>query len=215
MNTRPARTALAAVAALALLAAACGGDDDEGAADTTAAAGAVTTAGAADTTAAAATTAAETTAAAPTTAAGTEPAGTEPAGTEAGGSAPAGGEVTVAVAETELGPILVDGEGLTLYGFLPDNQGPSTCEEDCLAAWPALLGTATAGEGVDDSLLGTATRPDGGGEQVTYDGWPLYYYAQDQAPGDVNGQGVGDIWYVMTADGEFVSGSDSGPTTTG
>ncbi len=72
------------------------------------------------------------------------------------------------------GTILVDGEGMTLYMFVPDAQGPSTCEDDCLAAWPALTGPATAGEGVDEALLGTATRPDDGTEQVTYNGWPLY-----------------------------------------
>ena len=94
----------------------------------------------------------------------------------------------MATAESDLGTILVDGEGLTLYLFMPDAQGPSTCEGDCLAAWPALVGPATAGEGVDESLLATATRADDGSEQVTYNGWPLYYFAQDSAPGDVNGQ---------------------------
>ena len=85
--------------------------------------------------------------------------------------------------------------------FVPDAQGPSTCADDCLAAWPALTGPATAGEGVDAALLGTAPRPDDGSEQVTYNGWPLYYFAQDAAPGDVNGQGVGDIWYVVDPTG--------------
>jgi predicted lipoprotein with Yx(FWY)xxD motif len=106
--------------------------------------------------------------------------------------------------ETDLGTILVDAEGLTLYLFAPDAQGPSTCEADCLSAWPALAGPATAGEGVDESLLGTATRPDDGTEQVTYNGWPLYYYAQDNAPGDVRGQGVGDVWFVVDPAGEPV-----------
>ena len=100
-------------------------------------------------------------------------------------------------AETDLGTILVDGQGHTLYMFMPDNQGASTCTGDCLGAWPALLGPATAGEGVDESLLGTAARPDDGTEQVTYDGWPLYYFAQDAAPGDTFGQALNDVWYVV------------------
>ena len=105
-------------------------------------------------------------------------------------------------ADTELGTILVDGEGLTLYMFVPDAQGPSTCEDECSASWPALAGPATAGEGADEALLGTATRADDGTDQVTYNGWPLYYFAQDSAAGDVNGQGVSDVWFVVDAAGE-------------
>ena len=107
----------------------------------------------------------------------------------------------MATAENELGTILVDGDGLTLYMFAPDAQGPSQCEDDCLAAWPSLTGPATAGEGVDEALLGTAARPDDGTEQVTYNGWPLYYFAQDSAPGDVNGQGSNDVWFVVDPTG--------------
>ena len=107
-------------------------------------------------------------------------------------------------AESDLGTILVDGDGLTLYLFVPDDQGPSTCEGDCLAAWPALAGPATAGEGADEALLGTAARADDGTDQVTYNGWPLYYFAQDSAPGDVNGQGVGDNWYVVDPTGNAI-----------
>ena len=109
--------------------------------------------------------------------------------------------------EGDLGTFLVDGEGMTLYVFMPDAQGPSTCEDDCLAAWPALAGPATAGEGADESLLGTAARPDDGSEQVTYNGWPLYYFAQDAAPGDVNGQGLNDVWYVVDPTGNAIDDS--------
>ena len=89
---------------------------------------------------------------------------------------------------------------MTLYMFVPDNQGPSTCVGECLAAWPALAGPATAGDGVDASKLGTAARPDGT-QQATYGGWPLYTFIQDAAPGDVNGQDSGEKWYVIGADG--------------
>ena len=50
------------------------------------------------------------------------------------------------------------------------------------------------------ALLGTAAHPEGG-TQVTYGGWPLYYFSGDSAPGDVNGQGQGDVWYVIDATG--------------
>jgi predicted lipoprotein with Yx(FWY)xxD motif len=53
------------------------------------------------------------------------------------------------------------------------------------------------------SLLGTSPRTDGA-EQVTYNGWPLYYFANDAAPGDTNGQGVNDVWYVIAPSGEVI-----------
>lgn len=171
---------LLAVAGIALLtaASACGDDDDDTAASDAPAA----------TDAAAATDA-------PVT---TPPAATGGAtGTSAAGTTPAAGGATIALADSELGSILVDDAGRTLYMFVPDAQGPSVCTEGCLEAWPAIVGPATAGDGVDAALLGTATRTDDGSEQATCDGWPLYLFASDVSPGDVNGQGVGDNWYVL------------------
>ncbi len=112
-------------------------------------------------------------------------------------------EASVAVAGSSLGDILVDQDGNTLYLFLPDAQGPSVCNDGCAAAWPPLLSGPVAGDGVDAGLLGTATRADGS-EQVTYNGWPLYYYADDAAAGDTNGQGVNDVWYVVSAGGDAI-----------
>jgi predicted lipoprotein with Yx(FWY)xxD motif len=109
----------------------------------------------------------------------------------------------VAVSASDLGDILVDGEGRTLYLFEPDAQGASTCYDSCESNWPPLVGGASAGDGVDGSLLGTASRDDGS-EQVTYDGWPLYYFAGDAAAGDTNGQGINDVWYVVSAAGGAV-----------
>jgi predicted lipoprotein with Yx(FWY)xxD motif len=57
---------------------------------------------------------------------------------------------------------------------------------------------------VDASLLGTTDRTDGT-VQVTYNGWPLYYYEEDKAPGDVVGQDVGGVWFVVSAEGEQVT----------
>lgn len=114
------------------------------------------------------------------------------------------GAEALEVADSDLGQILVDGEGMTVYLFTNDSPGVSTCEGDCLAAWPPLPGPATAGEGVDASLLGTTTATDGT-TQTTYDGWPLYYWAQDVAPGDVTGQGVNDVWFVVAPDGSQVT----------
>ena len=108
----------------------------------------------------------------------------------------------VVVSASSLGDILTDQDGNTLYLFTPDEQGPSVCNGGCAEAWPPLL-DAIAGDGIDASLLGSATRDDGG-DQVTYNGWPLYYFASDSAPGDTNGQGANDVWYVLDAAGNGI-----------
>lgn len=131
------------------------------------------------------------------------PGQTTDTGEETGGAATGPGPV-LSTADTALGPILVDGEGRTLYLFTQDSPSTSVCHDDCLAAWPVLEGEPTAGDGVDDSLLGSFEREDGTA-QATYDGWPLYYFAQDQAPGDVTGQAVNDVWWVIDADGAAVT----------
>ncbi len=110
-------------------------------------------------------------------------------------------------AQSSLGTILVDGEGKTLYIFMPDNKGPSTCTGGCAKLWPTVAGPATAGTGATASMLGTAKRPDDGSAQVTYNGWPLYYFSGDTAAGQTNGQGVGGIWYAMAPTGEPVDNS--------
>ena len=51
---------------------------------------------------------------------------------------------------------------------------------------------------------------------AVFNGWPLYYFVRDEAPGDTNGQDVGDapnIWYLVTPEGaplEETGGSESG-----
>ncbi len=119
-------------------------------------------------------------------------------------TAPASEDATVALGDTELGQILVDAEGKTLYLFTNDAEGTSTCTGGCAETWPPLVADSpTAGEGVDESLLDTAARDDGGA-QVTYNGHPLYTYAPDQAAGDTGGQGVGGVWYVVDASGNAI-----------
>jgi predicted lipoprotein with Yx(FWY)xxD motif len=125
-------------------------------------------------------------------------------------SARAGAEMQVAtliVRATRFGPMLFDGKRRALYAFTRDKRGgASTCYGACAAAWPVYFakGKPVAGRGVNKSLIGT-TRRRGGRLQLTYNGWPLYYYAADNAAGDTNGQGVGEVWYVIGADGEPIS----------
>lgn len=120
---------------------------------------------------------------------------------------------TVASAESELGSMLVGPEGLTLYLLTADSPGESTCAGGCAEAWPPLTteGEPQAGDGVDASLLGTLEREDGS-TQVTYNGWPLYYYSGDANPGEAAGQGFesfGGIWFVLDTDGEAIQGDSS------
>lgn len=108
------------------------------------------------------------------------------------------------------GNILVDGEGLTLYLFTQDSDGESSCYDQCAENWPPLTveGDPTAGEDVT-AELGTTERDDGS-MQVTAAGNPLYYFVNDSEPGDANGQGVGDVWYVLTPDGTRKTSDGSG-----
>ena len=128
-----------------------------------------------------------------------------PSASPSGGMANSGQTATVATADTDLGTILVDGKGMTLYLYTKDtqNSGESTCEGQCLATWPPLLGEPSASSGVDASMLGTITRSDGS-TQVSYNGWPLYYWANDTAAGQTTGQGVGGVWWVVTPGGEAI-----------
>lgn len=107
--------------------------------------------------------------------------------------------VTVQVGEQGF---LVDGSGRTLYLFVNDEQGPSVCFDDCETNWPPLLvgSELVAGEGLDGELLDRIERPDGS-MQVTYNGWPLYYYIGDTESGHTAGQGVGEVWYVLDIEG--------------
>ena len=110
--------------------------------------------------------------------------------------------VTV-VMNPRYGPILADADGKTLYYTLMDTPGSmaSACTADCATTWPPFY---TVKIQVPDPLrasdFGVITRPDGT-MQTTYQGWPLYSYYADMAPGDTNGYGLGSVWYVMGTGG--------------
>jgi predicted lipoprotein with Yx(FWY)xxD motif len=167
---------------LVLVLAACGGDDDDddAAADVTTAAPSATTGGTTETTA------------------------SETPSSEAGQQE----DVTVAIGETALGDTLVDGAGKTLYLFQNDTEGTSNCNDACAEAWPALTidGDPVPGDGIDSGDLSVITRADGS-TQVAYYGHPLYYFAADQAAGDTNGQGIGEVWYAVAPDGNPITGA--------
>lgn len=137
--------------------------------------------------------------------------------TEEGTETPGGGESTATVqvgSNSDIGEILVGPDGMTLYVFNEDTQGDgqSACTGDCTANWPPLTieeGEPEAGENVT-AELSTFEREDGS-MQVTANGWPLYYFAEDEEPGDVNGQGVNEVWWVLGPDGSPIV--SSGETT--
>ena len=111
----------------------------------------------------------------------------------------------VTVADSDLGEILTDADGNTLYVFLQDADGQSACTGDCATTWPPLVADgAPAGDGLD-AELGTTDRDDGT-LQVTVAGAPLYLYSGDAAPGDTAGQGLNEVWYVVSPSGEAVTG---------
>jgi predicted lipoprotein with Yx(FWY)xxD motif len=120
-----------------------------------------------------------------------------------------GASATVGVANSNLGSILVNAAGRTLYLFKADVGATSACSGACATAWPPLLATGkpTAGAGLTASKLGTITRS-GGSHQVTYNGHPLYLFIKDTKPGQTTGQGVtafGAAWFALTPSGNQAS----------
>jgi predicted lipoprotein with Yx(FWY)xxD motif len=121
-------------------------------------------------------------------------------------SAPAE-DAVLATAESDLGTIVVDGAGMTVYYFDKDTpgSGESACSGECLVNWPPVTADSDspAVDGVTGEV-GTITRDDGT-TQVTLEGRPLYLWVQDKAAGDVTGQGVGDVWWVVAPDGAEIT----------
>jgi predicted lipoprotein with Yx(FWY)xxD motif len=111
-----------------------------------------------------------------------------------------------------LGPLLVDGQGRTLYLFTTDVRGsPSRCYDICAVQWPPLTlppgaEAPIAGPGIEGRLLGTAPRTDGT-TQITYNGWPLYLWPFDRSPGQATGQALtnaGGRWYAVDVTGNAI-----------
>jgi predicted lipoprotein with Yx(FWY)xxD motif len=122
-----------------------------------------------------------------------------------------GQSATVGVANENLGNILVDSQGRTLYLFRSDSGTKSACTGACAIDWPPLRATGkpTVGGGATASIVATSARSDGK-PQVTYNGHPLYLFSGDQRPGDTNGEGVnafGGLWYALSSAGDQIVGS--------
>lgn len=137
-----------------------------------------------------------------------------------GGDKAGGGQAAASPADTagelnvstnaELGKVVTDNLGLTLYRFDQDTAEPpaTNCEDDCAKTWPPVpADDASAGEGIDKALLGEVARADGT-KQLTIGGWPAYRYVKDVNAGDVKGQGVGGKWFALTPEGKKAQGGE-------
>jgi predicted lipoprotein with Yx(FWY)xxD motif len=196
---RSTRVLMAVVAAGAIGLAACGGDNSYTSSTAAPAAAAATTAAASATTAAATATTTAT-----TIGADAYGGGYGPAPTTAAPAAASSASTTITLSDTSHGKVLADAQGRTLYIFTKDSNGTSACTDACAKAWPpaTATGTPTAATGIS-AKLSTIARADGS-TQVAINGQPLYTYAGDGAPGDTEGQGTSQIWWVVGADGTAI-----------
>ena len=130
------------------------------------------------------------------------------------GTGPQAG-ATLSLRETTLGKILVNSKGRTLYLFMKDRNGRSSCNGQCAKFWPPLIAKVmpTAGPGVKKALIGTTKRINGS-LQVTYNRHPVYTYVLDKRAGQTRGEGTlafGARWWAVSARGTPVK---KAPTTT-
>lgn len=133
------------------------------------------------------------------------PAADAPAASSDDSSDSAAGAVSIGTGSTDAGDVLVNDAGLSLYGFLPDEGGIATCGGGCAQAWPPiLLPSADLPDGLDASLFSVTDAADGG-SQLVANGWPLYLFAGDAAPGDITGQGSGGNWFLIAPDGSLIT----------
>ena len=129
-------------------------------------------------------------------------------GAASASSSSAAATTKVAVANSNLGRVLVDARGRTLYLFAKDRNGKSACSGACAGFWPPLIasGKPRAGAGVKQSLLGTTRRADGR-RQVTYRHHPLYRFSGDTSKGLTSGEGLDDFggkWWALTPAGNKI-----------
>jgi len=101
------------------------------------------------------------------------------------------------MSKADIGDYIVDGKGMTLYYFTVDTAGKSNATAPVIANWPIFYAAnIIVPSNLSAADFGTIAGFNGQ-QQTTYKGWPLYYYVKDVAAGDVLGQGVGGVWFVI------------------
>jgi predicted lipoprotein with Yx(FWY)xxD motif len=139
-------------------------------------------------------------------------------GAEESASGGTGAATTVSVSDADgVGDVLVDKQGSALYASAQEADGTVLCSNACATIWVPLTingGRPTGSDGLTADL-GTVMRPDGS-RQVTFDGRPLYSFAEDSDPGDVTGNGFSDMfgsqaftWHVATPTGVSTSSENT------
>jgi len=112
--------------------------------------------------------------------------------------------------------ILTNAQGMTLYYFIPDTATKAACTGTCAGIWPPLLFAGTSSPASATPLPGTlSVVTDANGQQVEYNGHPLYTYSKDTAPGQTNGEGFKGKWFVATPTLSGQSAPQSTPTSSG
>lgn len=134
----------------------------------------------------------------------------EPAATEAEPAEPADDADTgdspapVTTGTTDVGEVLTNSGGRSLYGFTPDAGGTPTCNDGCAQAWPPLSVDSTElPDGLDPAVFSVVQRDDGA-NQLAAGGWPLYLFASDIVAGDVNGHEASGTWFLVAPDGTLI-----------
>jgi len=95
--------------------------------------------------------------------------------------------------------ILTNAQGMTLYYRTTDMPPTTVCSGGCASAWPPLLVSGSSPPKSATSLPGKlSVQTDANGNQVEYNGHPLYTYSGDTGPGQTTGEGVGGVWHVVT-----------------
>lgn len=116
----------------------------------------------------------------------------------------------IATTVGQLGQVVTDAAGMTLYRFDSDSANPpvSNCNDKCADTWPPELATSSTAtlDGIDQSAVGVILRKDGT-KQITINGWAVYRYKQDKAPGDAKGQGLMQKWFAVTPQGKKAAGA--------
>jgi len=129
--------------------------------------------------------------------------------TPSASTAPAGaaGVTLASTNDPTLGAYLTGLNGMTLYLYTKDTPDTTVCYGTCATNWPPLTvasGATITGPSGATAAFATISRTDGT-TQVTYNHWPLYYYAGDSKTGDTTGQDFGKVWFVMPLNGQFTA----------
>jgi predicted lipoprotein with Yx(FWY)xxD motif len=114
---------------------------------------------------------------------------------------------------TDVGTVLVDSAGRTLYFADEEADGSISCVDACLDFWAPAAPDGDLPSDIDG--LDVITRDDSGDQQLTFDGAPLYTFTQDRSPGQVTGDDLTDTfggtsftWHAATTEDSGSSGSD-------